>query len=369
MNLLINKDTLLTAITLVEKATGRNLTLPVLNNILIKAEDKKLHFISTDLELALWLQIPTKLEEEGSIAVSPRIISSFLSNMPEGAVRLKTEKETLLITQKNYTTTIKGERTDEYPLLPKIKKDTFFIIPTEKLISGLNQVVNAVALSDLKPELAGILFSFSKNELKLAATDTFRLSEKTIQLTPQNNEPQKIILPIKTAQEIIRVYQNTGDDLYFYIDKNQIAIENKEAQNTTIHLISKVIEGEYPDYTQIIPQKHTTTVIVSKNNLLKQIKAASLFTSKVNDVQFTTNTKEIHIHAQDYDVGEFNSTIEAVIKGANKKTTFNYQYLLDGLANIQGDEVVMKFNQEDAPVLIEPTKQKDYFYILMPIKR
>lgn len=369
MNLLINKDILLKAVMLVEKNIGRNLTLPVLNNILIKTEDKKLHLISTDLELALWLQIPAKIEQEGSIAVSPRIISGFLSNIPEGTVHVKSEKQTLFLEQKNHTTSIKGEKTDEYPLIPKIKKDTFFIIPSVKLIPALNQTINAAALSDLKPELTGVLFNFSKDELKLASTDTFRLSEKTIKLSAQNNASQKIIVPAKAVQEIIRVYQNTEEDLYFYIDKNQIALENKESQTFTTQLISKTVEGDYPDYTQIVPQKHTTTAIVSKNNLLKQIKSASFFTSKVNDVRLTVGKNTLTIHAQDYDIGEFQSSLEAAVEGDSKKTTFNYQYLLDGLTNIEGDEVVIKFNQEDAPVVIESTKHKDYFYVLMPIKK
>lgn len=372
MKLLIKKELLLKGINIVEKNIGRNLTLPILNNILLKTNRNFLNFISTDLETALYVEVSAKIETQGSIVISPKVISGFLNNIPDDNISITLKDKVLSLEQKNFKVSLKGEEDKDYPLLPKLNKNKYFTVNSNTLIEGLNQTINTVSLSDLKPELTGILFSIDKDEIKLASTDSFRLSEKKVSLKNTHNiDFEKVILPHKTIQEIIRNYQNTNEDLFIFIEKNQIIIENKENNNIHIRIISKTIEGEYPEYSQIIPKEFLTKATTSKKEFLQQIKAASPFSSRINDVKLKILDKKIEINSQNYDIGEFKSFLNASIKGEIKETkelVFNYQYLLDGLNNIKGDEVSFKFFKTDGPVVFESTEFKDYFYILMPIR-
>lgn len=370
MKLIIKKELLLRGINIAEHIIGRNLTLPILNNILLKTNKNKLNLIATDLELAILVSLPAKIEQEGDIVVTPKILNGFLTNIPEGNTELTSSKNTLFIRQNNYKTNLKGESSKEYPILPNIKQKNVFIINSIKLTEALNQIINSTAISDLKPELTGILFSFAQEELKLASTDSFRLSEKTLKITDDKNNKQvkNIILPSRAAQEIIKIYQNIDDDLYLYIDENQITIENNKSSSFYTKLISKLIEGEYPQYSQIIPQKYLTKVVVSRSEFISQIKSASLFAGQTKDILVKMSSKKLEIHADDYDVGEFDSYMETKHEGEEKEILLNYQYLLDGLQNIKGEEVVIKINQKDSPVLLEGVKNKNYLYVLMPIR-
>lgn len=368
MNLLIKKELLLQGIGIVEHIIGKNLTLPVLNNILIKTNNNNLNLITTDLELAISLNIPAKIESEGSITIPPKTINTFLNNLPEGNIELNIKNKNLYLKQNNFKASFKGEDTNDYPLLPKVDKENPLIIPASKIISAFNQVINSSSNSDIKPELTGVFFYLKGNELKLASTDGFRLSEKSLQQENNQTTDKKIIIPAKAIQEISRVYQNKDDDLYFYINKNQLVVENKENKSFHIQFITKLIEGEYPEYLQIIPQSFTTTTIISKKTFIQQIKSASLFASRLNDVKLKIQSKKIEISSNDYDIGDFTSSIEASTEGEDKEITLNYQYLLDGLQNIDGDEVMISLNQKEQPILLRSTKQKNYFYVLMPIR-
>lgn len=370
MKLNIKKELLIKAISIAEKNVGKNLTLPVLGNILIKAEKNKLKIISTDLELAVIIEMPAKIEKEGSIVVNPKTINGFLNNSPEGSFSLKTQKNILSIEQKNYRTSIKGFNEKDFPLLPKVDKKNFFTIPSGVITKGLNQVINSTSISDLKPELSGILFDIKKTEFKLVSTDSFRLSEKTIiREKSESVHNESFILTTKTVQEIIKNYQDLNNILFFYVEKNQVTIQNEDNQKLNIQIISKIIESDYPDYTQIIPKEYITKIILSRKDFIQQIKGASLFASRINDIELNFKLNRLNIHTQNQDVGEFDSFIETATKGKEQQLKFNYQYLLDGLNNLEGDEVLFKVSKTDGPSVLESTKYKDYFYIIMPVRK
>ncbi|MDX1535236.1 MAG: DNA polymerase III subunit beta [Candidatus Spechtbacterales bacterium] len=368
MKLNIKKELLLKAVNINERNVGRNLTLPILNNILIRANENKVEIISTDLDIAIITELTAKTEESGSIVIPPKTLSGFLSNLPDSSIELKKNKETLFLKNGTHKTSIKGENDKDFPLLPKVYRDNYFTVKAKDIVSALDQVINSVSSSELKPELTGILFNITKNEFKLASTDSFRLSERKVPFDNISAINNKKIIPAKTANEIIRSYQNIEGELIFYIEDNQLTVENKDNNNFKIRIISKFIEGDYPDYSKIIPNNFTTKVIVSKKDLLQQVKGASLFTSRVNDIRLSVNQKKIDIHAENYDVGEFNSSVTVTTTGESKELVFNHQYLIDGLNNIEGDEIIIKINKADGPTMFESTDYKNYFYILMPIR-
>ena len=370
MSILIKKDNLQTAVGIVEKNTARNITLPVLNNILFKTGIDKISLTATNLEIGVWVSIPSKGDIKTELILPPKVLMSFLNTLNEGNIEIKPSDKNKQITieQNSFKTSIKGGGADDFPILPQINTKKQFIIKAQQLIEGLEQVINSTATSELKPELTGVLFSFNENGLKLAATDTFRLSECVIKQQNPLNIKEQIIIPTHTAIEIIRIFQNPEEDLCIFLDKNQIMIENKNNNKFIIKLISKLIEGDYPNYQQIIPQSFETTITLPKNELIKHVRAASLFSSKINDIKITITTNALKIQTEDYNIGSYNSEIIAQTEGPEKEISFNHHFLLDGLQNIKGEEVVLKINQKETPALLQNPKQKEYLYLLMPIR-
>jgi DNA polymerase-3 subunit beta len=372
MKLLVKKDLLQKAVAASERNVGRNLTLPVLNNILLKTEDNSFKIMSTDLELAISVKIDAQVEKDGSLAINPKTLNGFLNTLEAGDVKLTQhqQKNSLLVEQGSSRSYIKTEPDKDYPLLPKIDKKNFFTINSSDVTQSLNQVINSAATDYLKPELAGVFFNVTKNEIKFVATDSFRLSEKTLKReNTENITKENLIVPSKTAHEIIRNYAGIKEVLFFYAENNQIAVQNEENEKFNIQIISKLIEGDYPDYTQIIPKDYITKSIVFKKEFLQQIRAASLFVTRINDIELKLKNEKIEVYSQNPDVGEFNSSVEAVTTGEEQEVKFNHQYLLDGLNNIEGDEVILKISRTDGPAVLESTKNKDMLYILMPIKK
>lgn len=370
MNILIKKDIFQLGVSIVEKNTSRNLTLPILSNILLHTDKDKIYLSATNLESGVLVQLPSKGEIKTELTIPPRVLFGFINSLKEGNLEIKidTKNNSVFIQQNALKTNIKGFNAKDFPILPQVNTKNFFIIAAQKLTKGLEQVINSVAVSDFKPELSGVLFSFYSDGLKLVATDTFRLSEKDIKQPNPNNIEDQFILPTRSALEVVRIFQNIEDDLYIFFDKNQIVLENKDANKINIKFISKIIEGDYPNYTQIIPQKFETTLVVPKQEFINHTKTAGLFSGRINDIKISATPNALVINTEDSDTGNYKSEIPTALNGPEKEISLNHKYLLDGLQNIEGDEVMLKINQQDSPILMQNTKHKDYTYLLMPIR-
>ena len=226
-------------------------------------------------------------------------------------------------------------------------------------------MVEMASLSDSRPEISGILMNFEKELIRLAATDSFRLAEKLIYQNQKSSISQAIIIPQRTIQELIRILQELELEVEIILGSNQILFDLGNTQ-----VISRLIDGQYPDYQQIIPKSFETQVILNRNELINNIRIASLFSGKVNNIKVSIQPKEslIEISAKDIDIGENKSQIEAKIEGKEVEATFNYRYLLDGLNNIFSDKVVLGLNSASNPVIIRPVGDTSYTYLVMPIK-
>ena len=204
------------------------------------------------------------------------------------------------------------------------------------------------------------------------ATDSFRLAEKVISLEKAVKKDYSFILPQKTAREIINILEEKDGILKIYFSPNQILFEfpMKEAPHPQIQIISRLIEGEYPNYQDIIPKKFKTRVILKRDEFLSQIKTASLFSGKINEIKFTINTtnKEVEIFAKDQNIGESKSTITAKIEGDSTGVSFNYKFLTDGLLKIKSSEIAFDLSKEEGPCILRPIGDASYIYVVMPIK-
>jgi DNA polymerase-3 subunit beta len=372
MKVEILKENFKNGLSVVEKIVGKNLSLPILDNVLISTEDNFLSLSSTDLETAIKIWILTKIVKKGKVVVPAKFLSNFVSLLPNDKITLEERKQGLYIECKSFKNQVQGFNPEEFPIIPEFKDLEFLEIDNRKFCQGLSQIVDVASPSQSRPEISGIYFNFSKNSLKIVATDSFRLAEKTITLEEPVKRDISFILPQKPAKEIINTLSEYEGKLKIYFSPNQTMFEfpMKEAPHPQVQIISRMIEGEYPNYQEIIPSKFKTHVTVKRDELLTQIKAASLFSGKINEVKVKIDpvSKEVQISAQDPDIGESNSNIPAKVEGDEIEAAFNHKFLTDGLANIKSSEVMFDFSQEEGPCILKPVGDTSYIYVVMPIK-
>jgi DNA polymerase-3 subunit beta len=251
-----------------------------------------------------------------------------------------------------------------------------FALEARDFKKGLSQVVIAAAKSDIRPELSGVFFGFNINEEKklvLAATDSYRLAEKKLKLEQGHEEAVKIIVPGRTVSEIIHILSSAiseaGEEknARLLVGENQIALHYANVQ-----MVSRLVDGQYPDYPQIIPKESKTTAEFSLSTFIKEIKAASLFTTTgVNAINIVVNNDSglINISSVSTQTGEYKSDVESVITGENNNILLNHRYVLDGLSNMQGQTGVLKMINTDSPCIFESKEEQDYLYIVMPIRQ
>lgn len=368
MKLVILKSNLKNGLDIVGKAIGTNLNLPVLGSVLIKAEGNQIQLSATNLELAIVRNVFGKVIEEGAAVVPYNTISSIVNNIASERVHLeKTRQGNLEFKTDNYTATIQGINEKEFPIIPKIEKKSGGIeIDVPVFRDSLAKVVIAGEATDLRPEIAGVLFVGESSSLKLAATDSFRLAEAKIlgsQVRTKNKESFEVTVPIKTSQELVRAMDDE-DIVSFYVENNQALFET---ENTA--LISRLIEGSFPDYSSIIPKDIDTKIVIKREELINALKLASSFASKSNDVRIKVKDKKvIEVYSSDNAVGENNYLIPAKIDGPVVESIFNWKYLLDGVRAVIGKEIMLGLSGTDKPALIKDPGDDSYFYILMPIK-
>lgn len=374
MKLKILKGKLKEGLTIVERITAKSLTLPILNNILIKTEKNFLNLSSTDLETGIKWWSLAKIEKGGEIVVPVRVLSNFIGLLEEKPVNLSTEEQSLVITSERYHTKIKGFNPEEFPIIPQITEGESIVVDNLSFCRGLNQVVQIPILSSARPEISGVYLSFQKDSMKIVATDSFRLGEKKIffeKPLPLHQE-YFLILPQKAAKEIINIFGEKKGKLKIYFSTNQISFEFRmeETEHPEIQLVSRLIEGEYPNYQAIFPKKSETEIVLRRGEFLNQLRAASLFASKMNEIEIKTNTKkrEIGISSQNPELGEYHSSLPGKTKGKESEVSFNYRFLIDGLTNIKSSEVILELNGEEGPAVLKPVGDLSYVYLVMPVK-
>lgn len=372
MKVEILKENLKNGLSIVEKIVGKNLSLPILDNVLINTEESFLSLSSTDLETAIKIWILTKIIKNGKVVVPAKFLSNFVSLLPDEKITLEEKKQGLHIECKSFKNQVQGFNPEEFPLIPEFKDYEFLEVDNNKLCQGLSQIVDIASPSQSRPEISGIYFIFSKNLIKIIATDSFRLAEKTITLESPVKKDVSFILPQKPAREIINILSGKEGKVKIYFSPNQTMFESpmKDSPHPQVQIISRLIEGEYPNYEEIIPKKFKTHIIVKRDEFLNQIKAASLFSGKINEVKISIgeNAKEVQIFAQDPSIGESQSSISAKVEGEPIEVSFNHKFLLDGLANIKSSEVIFDMSKEEGACVLKPVGDASYIYVVMPIK-
>ena len=366
MKITCTQENLSKGLQLVSHIASKNISLPILSNVLLKTEEGILKLMTTNLEMGIICKVRGKVEKEGSFTVQAKTITDYINLLPKENIVIELEEQNLKIKSSNSKTSMKGMEASEFPLIPQIDSEENIEINGKILKEALNSVAFSVSFDDTRPEINGVYFNFINNTLVLAATDSYRLAEKIITLKKETKE-QSFIVPIKTIQELVRIIGDEDENLLIKTNDNQAVFSIAGAR-----LSSRLIEGKYPDYKQIIPKEHKTLTILNTSDLIKTVKRASLFCKAgSNDIliKFAVEGKEIIISANNMQIGESEAKQEVNIEGEENNIIFNYRFLLEGLQNIDDEECVLEINTNTNPGLLRPKNKKDYVYIIMPIKQ
>lgn len=374
----------------VSPIAAKSTNLPILNNILFKTEDKSLKLLTTNLEIGVSWVLRSKIEEEGEFTVQAKLFFDYINLLPAKQVDIQLINQEIEVACGTHHTKIKCLPASEFPLIPQINKGAPLICKVSALKKAIQQTIFSASYNETRPEISGIFFNFTQsetgNKLTLVGTDSYRLSEKTINMENKEKiEASNVIIPARTLQELLRIFSalkaapDAGDTVEIYLSENQVLFVYNN-----VELISRLIEGQYPDYKQIIPTSSNTQAIFNREELVKAIKTASLFSkTEIYDINLNlkpgkaekgTGTQgEATISSSNSQLGEETSSIEANITGGESHIAINYRYFLDGLANIDTEEVAFEMNDADSPCVVKPvatSEGKDsHLYIIMPIKQ
>jgi DNA polymerase-3 subunit beta len=358
------------ALSACDKIVSRNLSLPILSNLLIKTSKDKLQIVSTDLEIGLNYYVLGEVKEEGSIVVPSKLFLGVINNLSDEKITLETKGDKLIIQNKEFNLNIQGFDSSEYPIIPSIESEDFIEIDSNELLSSLNQVSKSANAGFNKPELNSVFLNFVNNEFYFVSTDSFRLSERKINnnfFKTNKKTEVKMIIPVKTILEVMLILQNFDDvdqKTKIYFSNNQVFFDFGIA-----NLISRLIEGEFPNYKNIIPKTYQTKIQINKNKFKESIRLISNLSSQIKDlnIQVDSKNQEIILKGEDANKGDGLYKIKCMIDGYDSKICFNYSYIIDGLDGVDSEEVFFGIN-EDSPAIIKATNDDNFIYVLMPIR-
>ncbi len=372
MKFTCTKENILTGLQAVSAITGKQVHLPILNNVQLVAELTGIKAIGTNLELSVVSSIRGKVEMEGAFTVPAKTLVEYIALLPaEARIDFELEGNELILKSGRQRTKMKGTPATDFPSIPLVEKTTELTFPSDRLKRALSRVLVSVSHSEVRPELQGVLlFTEPTDQMRaiFASTDSYRLSEALVEVLNGGNQPSvRVIIPQRTAQELFRLLPNGNDPVTIAFGEGQISCIIGDAT-----LLSRLIEGNYPDYRQIIPKTHTAEVKLPTEETQKVIKAASLFSAQgVSAVSLRVNPKEevLNITSASSQAGEHSADIAVEGLGEENTVILNHKFLVDGLQAIDEPFAKLKIVSGEAPCVLQPENADDYLYIIMPIRQ
>lgn len=358
------KENIEKALATAERFTGKNLTLPILGNVLLEVKGNEMSVTATNLEYGVEIKVPGRGIKDGKVSVPAKILNSFFQSLKSSEkIEFEEKQNNLYVRSSQRDTRVNGMNHEDFPLIPKIKKTISVAIETKPLKDGLEKVLPAVSSSEFKPELTGVYLQVLPREVRLAATDTFRLAEKIFSFKGKEGESFSFILPQRVALELSRIISQ--------VERVEVATGDNQAifEGDGFKIVSRVIEGTFPEYSGIIPKNFETTSFVGREELMGAVRSASIFSSKIQEVTFVFEGNEAEISSSNTEVGELKAKIPVASTGKDLSVSFNYRYLLDGLSALDEEDVFVGLNGEAAPSLLRNKSDGSFQYILMPIRR
>lgn len=365
MELTVTQENLTRALSGASRVASGKASLPILNNILLRTEGSRLLVAATNLEIASAYHIGSKIITPGAVTVPARLITEFISNLPKGTVELKVSGNRLSITAGQYSSVINGMAADEFPELPTIDEisSVLFNIDIVDFKQAVSQTIITASNDNTRPVLTGVYWHVAGGQLYLAATDGYRLAERRLISTSQDIAA---IIPTSTLQEVIRTLSDETSDIEMLFDETQVRFRMNGVEVT-----SRLIDGKYPDYRQLIPASSETTVTINEVEFMRITKIAGLFArTSGGSITLTADSEKqsLSIHSIASELGENTSSADAKVTGGGQ-VTLNSRYLSEALSVIAGDTVEFRFSGKLSPCVLKSAGgEVDYTHIIMPLK-
>ncbi len=362
MKLQVTQENLNRALNSVGRVANTRGTLPILSNVLIKTVGNRLSIAATNLDIAITHYIGAKVSQEGTITVPARLTQDFVASLPAGVIEFTLNDHKLHINTDQYQSTINGTSADDYPVMPAITSGKSWKIPAKILKTGLQQVVPAASNDEARPVLTGVYFHSHDKHLYLVATDSYRLAEKNL---VKANEEVSLLVPANALQDLLRVLGEYDGEVEVMYDDQQVLFRVGD-----IELVTRLIEGNYPDYRKLIPSTFNTSATLKRADLNNITKVSSLF-ARESAGSVTINmdkaSHKVSIRSVASQLGENTAAAEADVSN-DGSITLNSRYILDALHALSGEEVTCSFNDKLEPLVISDPKSSDYLHVIMPLK-
>lgn len=348
-----------------ERFIGKQVTLPALQSILLEVKGVICGIKATNLEIGLDASFSCKAEQDGVVAIPPRLLLGILQHTQEESVVLELKQKTLFIDTKTSSTKLNITSPEEFPIIPKVKTTHSFFISRVNFIHAMEQVLPAVSFSDFKPEISGVYLLASGKHVVLATTDTFRLAEKNIYLENEVKNKFSCIIPLKMAQEIVRTLGSMDE-----IDVVEVGVGDNQfvVLWDASWMVSRVIDGNFPEYQAIIPKDFEITFTIPCEAILRRVRMAHVLTGKLNDVILKTGKNEISVLSVNPELGTTSSFFATPVKGKEATATLNARYFADGIASCGGENIFIGMNNENSPIILKNPEDDSFLYIVMPIR-
>lgn len=365
MELSVTQENLSKALSATSRLANAKSQLPILNNILLRTDGNRLLIAATNLEIASSHYIGAKIINHGSITVPARLVSEFVNSLPKGQVDLKVSGDQLTVTSGRYTSVINGVIADEFPELPTIDESSSiqYSITAEDFKQAVGQTIITASSDSTRPVLTGVYWHSHEGYLYLVATDSYRLSERRL---VETSSEVAAIIPTTTLQEVLRTMSDDISEVDILFDETQVRFRLGE-----IEIISRLIDGNFPNYRGLIPAETSTIGVIKKEDFMRITKISGLFARESGGgitLSLDAERNLLSIHSIASELGENTSEAEAEVSSSGV-ITLNSRYLSDALAVVEGDVVEFCFNGKlSASILRSSGEDVDYIHIIMPLK-
>ena len=363
MKFSINQNELQNALSVVQKGVSTKSTLPVLAGIFVSAYGDEVTFQASDLQLSIQYTTSALVEEEGAAVLPGKLVTDIVKNLPDAAVHLKTEELETVITCESSSFSIKGLDPRDFPGFPEVEANESVRIPFEVFSSMARKVSKVTSKDETRAILNGVLVSVEASTLKMVATDSFRLAVAEAHL---ENAPEEFQVVIAGGfMSDLASLPKTGEDILISAADNQVIV----SYHGTV-FVNRRIEGNYPNYKQLIPANYETCCIVDKSMFQAAVKRASLLGTSGSQVRFfiDADAQVLQLSSTSQDVGSTQEIVKAQVDGQSIEIGFNSFYVMDGLNAIESDTVRLELQSSMRPGVLKGDEKENYLYLVMPMK-
>jgi len=364
MKIICSQKQLASAVNIVQKAVSTKTTLPILKGILLEATDNTLKLVGNDLDIGIENHIETNVLREGSIVISSRIFGDIIRKLPDANVEIEVDDQnTVYIRCANSDFTLIGQSAIEFPDLPYVEEENTYTLEQDLLRNMIRQTTFATSQDETRPILTGALIEINNNTLSIVAIDGYRLALRKAYI--DTSIYNKAVVPGKTLNEINRIFGNESDG------KVNISFTDKHILFTIegTKIVSRLLEGEFINYEQIIPKDYKSKVKVNTRDLLGGIERASLLAKegKNNLIKFSIKDEYMNI-SSNVEIGSVKEEVGIELEGDDIDIGFNSKYLIEALKVMDSEELILEFTTGVSPCIMKPADNENYTYLVLPVR-